>query len=167
MIQFLPLPLHSILARQLVWPGFSYAKPNRVTLYLLIPLLLLFLTRIKSRSACISLIKSVNAITRTVEADWVIACLCNRKRNSGVPILMPLIRHQIESEWVCQNCGHSPIGFLLETITDLNKFTNEFRSRAKIKINLPTSVSSIKYFSKESWTVFSLTVLSYCCLVII
>lgn len=28
MIQFLPLPLHSILARQLVWPGFSYAKPS-------------------------------------------------------------------------------------------------------------------------------------------
>lgn len=149
MIQFLHLPLHSILARQLVWPGFSYAKPNRVTLYLLIPLLLLFLTRIKSRSACISLIKSMNAITRTVEADWVIACLCNRKRNSGVPILMPLIRHQIESEWVCQNCGHSPIGFLLETITDLNKFTNEFRSRPKIKFNLPTGVSAIKYFGQR------------------
>lgn len=49
-----------------------------------------------------------------------------------------------------QNCGHSPIGFQLETKMDFNKLTNEFRSRAKVKFNVPTGVSSIKCF-RQKW----------------
>lgn len=105
------------------WPGQNAVE----SLYLLIPPPTSHGARIKSRSACISLIKSVNVITLAVaDCEWLLVC--------AIPDCPFRIGSAREAR-VCQHCGHSPNGFQLETIMDLNKFAKWIPDQTLVQLN--------------------------------